>query len=350
MMRRYLVWFALTVSAVLLPTVYLSYVFGPIDGDLTRTGGYSERDFGWNSTQPVVDVSANARLIADPDVLVLGDSFSVRNIWQSVLAAGSGRKIQSFHYNQAGCLANWIDYAGNHPTAKLIFIEVIERELLKRFTSQPACKSEYPIPLEGPAGKTAARRTTWPPEWHIYYALRVAMNTLEMALKPNAGIRSNVVAVRGSVINAPLKPDCASFSNRRADRLLYLALDEDKLQWKRDDQARAVANIRNIQKTLLEHGKELVVVIVPDKLSVYERCLQDDRGGGATSKASFTDILIAAGIDSPDLFTTFRANSSRIVDLYYPNNTHLSESGYVLMADTLRQFIVRQSPGSNGGH
>jgi hypothetical protein len=346
-MRRYLAWFALVVCAVLLPTVYLSYLFGPIDGDLTRTGGYSERDFGWNSTQPVIDVAPNGKINANPDALVLGDSFSGRNVWQSAFAARSGKAIQSFHYNQVGCIANWIDHALKHPTARLIIVEVIERELLKRFASMPGCKPTQPIPLEIQPGKTAPQRTTWPPEWHVYHAYRVALNTLEMQLKPHERIRSNLVAARSSVINAPLEPGCANFSNRRADRLLYLALDEDKQYWSHDDQARAIAHMSKLQQLVRARGKELVIVVVPDKLSVYWHCLQNK---GTTGKArGFADALTVSGIDAPDLFKEFRLKSDSVVDLYYPNNTHLSVSGYVLMADTLWQFLSRKAPALDSG-
>jgi hypothetical protein len=55
-MRRYLLILflpALVFCGILVPA---SIYYEPIDGDLTRTGRWAERDFGWNAAQPVVPI------------------------------------------------------------------------------------------------------------------------------------------------------------------------------------------------------------------------------------------------------------------------------------------------------
>ncbi|MGZ3159791.1 MAG: hypothetical protein ACXU7H_11950, partial [Burkholderiaceae bacterium] len=49
--------------------------FLPLVGDLTRVGNYAEKDFGWHTPKPILQIEENGPQIADPDVLVLGDSF-----------------------------------------------------------------------------------------------------------------------------------------------------------------------------------------------------------------------------------------------------------------------------------
>src|SRR3569623_1607928 len=78
-LRRYLLYFSATVFSILLLTACLGLIFEPFEpltGDLTRFGIYAEIDFGWHAPQPVIQIAANGRAITNPDILVLGDSFS----------------------------------------------------------------------------------------------------------------------------------------------------------------------------------------------------------------------------------------------------------------------------------
>lgn len=331
-MRRYLLYFTAFVSVMLLPTAFLSWLFEPINGDLTRIGHYSELDFGWNGTQPVIPLAENGVLITEPGILVLGDSFSRENAWQSALARKLNRSILSFHYAQAGCIKNWIEYA-RQSSAGTVAIEVVERDFVDRFRDLPACKSPPPLPFSAGPTTTPAVRSTWPPELHIWRTYRVAVNTLRTALHPDS-------AVRGSVINAPINKQCAKFSNRRSDRMLYYPLDENKTHWKHEDITRAISNVIRLQTQFSALGKKLVVIVVPDKLSVYQDCMINDRDGAARKQVNVTKSLIAAGGNTPDLLRAFQENAGEIVDLYSPNNTHLSTSGYMFMAENLVPFFT----------
>jgi hypothetical protein len=147
--------------------------------------------------------------------------------------------------------------------------------------------------------------------------------------------------VRGElVVNAPLKNHCANFSNRRADRILYFVKDENKLKWQSDDMNQAVANALKIQQQFLASGKQFILVVAPDKLSVYQDCLLNDSDLANRKRVGITQLLIAAGVNTPDLLRPFSESSKYITDLYRPNDTHLSESGFVLMAEKLEKFIA----------
>lgn len=340
MTRRYLFFFAVTVSILLGPVALLSFIFECNDGDLTRIGGYAEHDFGWNNLQPVLQLVRNGKSITSSDVLVLGDSFSRGNIWQSVLAEKLNQKILSFHYNQVGCITNWLAYALKS-SARTVAIEFIERDFLNHFGHLVACRSQDPIPFEFLATNTVATRLKGPPELHIMQTFLVAWNTFVMNLIPNAAVRGHINSMGEDVINAPIKKGCAKFSNRRADRLLYLRQDENKLRWTSEDMERAIAKITQIQMTLAVQGKRFILIVVPDKLSVYQDCLTNDIALEARKRINITRLLIASGVNTPDLLGAFHDNKNKIVDLYSPNNTHLSVSGYIFMANQVEHLFNR---------
>lgn len=333
-MRRYLTWFAVSVTFMLIPAAVLSFLFEPINGDLTRIGHYSERDFGWNSPQPAVRLANNGSAVTDPAILVLGDSFSRENVWQTALGSRLGKTILSFHYAQSGCIKNWIAYSLGQPSAKTVVIEVVERDFVDRFRELQDCPSFVPRPFEmSSEARAAARPPAWPPEFHVLRTFRIAINMLKTSVKPDA-------IVRDGSINAPIDSTCAAFSNRRTDRLLYYPDDERKLRWNPDDQTRAVSNAIQIQRAFAARGKTLIFVVVPDKLTVYQDCLRNDPEREARKRTNVTAALISAGSNTPDLLQAFRENTAKITDLYYPNNTHLSTSGYIFMAEKLLPFFT----------
>ena len=258
MMRSYLIFFGATVALILALTVCLSLIFEPFEplvGDLTRVGNYAEKDFGWHTPKPVIQIEANGVTMTEPDILVLGDSFSRNNVWQSVVSQKLHAKIQSFEYADVGCIQNWVDYALNQSSAKTVIIESVERVFAPRFQSISPCKPDKPIAFSIGASATNATQQTWPPEWHIYRTFKVAFNTVEMKRKPHT-------TLRGNAINAPIDPQCAKFSNRRSDRILYFPQDEEKFQWSLEKKASAIANIVRIQKLFSEHGKKFVFMMI----------------------------------------------------------------------------------------
>ncbi len=316
-----------------------SVLFQPLDGDLTRIGGYTERDFGWNSQQPAITITYSGKAIQRPEVLVFGDSFSAGNVWQSVLGHKTRQTFLTFHYlGQAGCPDNWVHYASTHNSVQTVVVEIIEREFINIFGETGSCPWRIPTPLEiSPATLNSARKT-FPPEWHLSQTLRTAWTRFKSDLHPNNKIAS------GSSINAAIDPACANFSNRRADRLLYYADDEQKIHWKEADIQRAIKNVLHIQQALQANGRQFLFVLVPDKLSVYQHCLREDPERAERQRINITQRLRDRGVRTPDLQGEFRRHLPGMVDLYYPNNTHLSWNGYALMADILANALRQPNP------
>jgi len=339
-MRRYLLYFSATVFSILLLTAFLGLIFEPFEpltGDLTRIGNYAEKDFGWNAPQPVIQIAANGKAITNPDILVLGDSFSKDNVWQSVTAAKTHQQILSFEIAHVGCISHWFSYALNHPTAKTIVIESVERSFLANFKNLTKCNFGTPEPFETHPWVTAPSRKTWPPEWHIQRTFKLSYKTLLMKLHPDSIVRD------AQVTNAPIDRKCANFSNRRSDRLLYFSQDEEKFRWARADIDRAISNITAMQQSAKQHGKKFVLLLVPDKQSAYQRCLLNAEKFASDKGPDITASLVRAGVRAPDLLNIFQKNVGKIMDLYRPDDTHLSEAGYILMGEKIAQFLNNQS-------
>lgn len=331
-MRRYLRYFLAPVIAIGGCAAVLSTWLQPLSGDLARVGFFAERDFGGNGPQPVIHVLANGKAVHDPEVLALGDSFSEHNLWQSVLALRSERRIQSYPYDHPTCIRTWLDFALAQPGPKIVIVETVERELIGRYADMKQCRPERPATFDVQPSETAAIRATWPPALHLTYTFKTALNTWK--LRHTQGTMRS-----GTVINAPLKPACAAFSSRRADRLLYYAPDDRKLQWTAQQIAAAAANIRRIQDEFAAHGKTFIFVLVPDKSSVYRDCLAADKDSEARKRINPTRALLAAGVNTTDLMQVFQENANRITDLYLPDDTHLSPAGYILMAGQIAPLL-----------
>src|SRR5580692_12126498 len=79
-----------------------------LTGDLTRLGGYGEREFGWTGIEEQFNppLAQPGRLDAGYDIVVIGDSFSLRttpdrqtrtgSFWTDFLANESGLSVGVF--------------------------------------------------------------------------------------------------------------------------------------------------------------------------------------------------------------------------------------------------------------
>lgn len=326
----------IVLAAFFIPTFWLlALSTDPLVGDLTRIGGWTENDFGQNAPQPIIQVHANDLHSTAPDIAVLGDSFSVlNNQWQSALSDRIGLSIQTFAYADVGCVENWIEWAKNTPS-KIVVIEIVERNFVGIFAHAFSCARFQPQPIHIAAGRSDSSRQHWPPTLDAKYLFHVALNKLRLATSTNEIVSGK------RVINVPLKSGCAKFSNLRSDRLLYFSDDEKKKTQSAEEQVRALNQVVAYKKTLDTHGKQLIFVIVPDKSSVYEPCFSKSTAHNPVQY--YAQTLRERGIVAPNLLDPFRQKIANTTDLYYPNNTHWSESGYLLMSEimalTLRPMI-----------
>jgi hypothetical protein len=324
----YIRWFTLPVAIFLLSAVPLSLYFGAITGDLTRIGNWSERDFGWNKPQADVFIHSNGLSVTNPEVLILGDSYSHPNIWQSYLEQGRQLQTLSYQYQDVGCIDNWVDWAleKHHPDVHTVVIQIAERSFVPQFRMVSSCPRRKPDPVKIPQGDHNANREDFDITLDGSYLLPAIANSIRIA----GGSSERIVS--GEVISVPLSTS-RLFSNLKSDRMLYYADDELKANWSAEDVRAAATNLKSIQDAISEEDLRFILIVIPDKSSVYRDFFADQ-----DDYLEYPDVhqsLRDAGVNAVDLLTFFQQQAAGTVDLYLPNDTHLSAQGFELLASKI---------------
>lgn len=327
----YLAWFFGTVLALLFAAIALSLFFKPLSGDLTRIGRWAERDFAPSRSQPAGPIRANGPFRAGQQVLVLGDSFSHPNVWQSYFSESGGLETLSFQFKDAGCIENWLNWVieQNGPGSQIVIIQVAERSFLPVFRNYRTCIRSTPMASEVTINNARTKSLISDVTLDASYLFQTTANTLRMRWQ--SGRTSS-----GEVINVPLS-NAELFSNRQPNRLLYYAEDDNKKSWSPKDIHAAIENLTLIQSRLSKNNLRLVVALVPDKSTVYRPYMLVE-----ADKIGYPDIfstIVSAGINSVDLLGLFQQKVASNVDLYLPNDTHLSASGYQLMGSAIADRV-----------
>jgi hypothetical protein len=328
----YIRWFTLPVAIFLLSAVPLSLYFGAITGDLTRIGNWSERDFGWNKPQADVFIHSNGLSVTNPEILILGDSYSHPNIWQSYLEQGRQLQTLSYQYQDVGCIDNWVDWAleKHHPDVHTVVIQIVERSFVPQFRRVSSCPKSKPDPVEISQGDNNPNREKIDITLDGAYLLPAIANSIRIA----GGSSERIVS--GDSISVPLSTS-QLFSNLKSDRILYYAGDESKANWSAEDVRAAVTNLKSIQDAINEEGLRFILIVIPDKSSVYREFFADQ-----DDYLEFPDVnqpLREAGVNAVDLLTFFQQEAPGTIDLYLPNGTHLSAQGYKLLASKVADEI-----------
>lgn len=328
---------SLYIASILLPPIVfflmllgLSIYLEPLEGDLTRLGHWSERDFGWRYPQPSVNVKENGASVTHPEILVLGDSFSRPNIWQSYLAQARQIDVLSFQFKDVNCLSNWVRWVSEKKyfTAKTIIIETAEREFVSRFAKNRECTPITPESTEVAAHTIQPTRDLLGLTKDINYLWEAAKNTSKNALSERI--------ISGEVANVSLNVS-TFFSNRKPDRLLYYRGDDLKKNWSNEDIGRALEYLEEIQNSLAKQGLKLMVIIVPDKSSFYAPYISSEK-----KRSRSPDIFTAlknSRVHSVDLMEYLQQYQQNTLDIYKPNDTHLSPRGFQLMAVRIAQDL-----------
>jgi hypothetical protein len=329
-MYRYLLTFLFSTSIILAILFPLSVYFQPLSGDLTRIGGYAEVDFGWNKEPKIVEVMANTHLNDKIDVLILGDSFSEKNIWQSKIARDLNFKSLSFAY-KGDCIQSWIDFALSQPVSTIV-IETAEKEFLNRFEELVVCSGNTFFPVRVMEGTTPNRRPQFELKFYLKHTLMSVIHKIQIQLDPE-------VRLKGKTVSAPLLEQCALFSNRKPNRLLYYPYDEAKLDWSNNSVVSAVENVLHLQRQVTLHAKKFIFLVVPDKLSIYQHCLKDFSQRNVYENINISEMLAEQGVNTLDLRDNLSQEVNSITDLYLPNDTHFSTDGYLRFAELIKPLF-----------
>jgi hypothetical protein len=327
-MRRYLLcMLAIALTGVGAAAAW-SWHLGPVRGDLTRVGGWPERDFGPRRHTETVAL-APTRLHGTPDVVIVGDSFSLSGVWQpaalGATASYATYDIEHFCFDQYLASAAFRD-----APPRVVVVQTVERLYLRRFGAASWCPrhSERAVMAD-------------PAHWKGY---RAPDSHDEPAIAPGFALdalrarwrewQSPEVALSGESMLAGLTRT-SLFSNRRADRILLCAGDQDKAHWTPDQLRASVANVLALQQRVEMRGRTtFVFMLVPDKSTAYRRDLATP---ALATDHRLGERLAAAGVSGPRIDRVLAAAiAAGAQDVYLPNDTHLSSAGFGLMADALR--------------
>lgn len=324
----YLVCCALLVTSLFTPIPY---------GDLTRIGRISEREFGWHAPPPPIpDANVKTWPIQEADILVIGDSFSVRYAWQSPLV-GAGYRVTTTHWDNTGPLcedfSGWLARSGFK--GKLVIVESIERLLEDRIEKSAVCKTmkhsfkPTPPPFENPAKQAPGFQLNWDAEllsgWLTWRNTRAIMRSDSWTNTPDHW---------GPLIDARAVPEgCKQFSHHACDKLLMTA--EDRVN--AAVSAQSARFMESFERRAAPY--RVVWMVVPNKSTVYLQQSHADE-----FRAAFNPMKIG-----PDLFDLAEQNRFKIMDLFPANETHVSTRGYILFGQRMLEAVreVLPAPAAN---
>jgi hypothetical protein len=304
---------------------------GTVHGDLTRLARLSSHDFGRRASPDAPALQLRQADLERPKVVVLGDSFSRWNQWQSHWMGLRGHNdVISFHWDRIGssaCLSTWAQaMPARYPEARQLIVEVIERsfgsfvlsldkpcEMLPRST-QPNDTRDETLP-------DRRDESFWPPPDPKYVVMAWAAEHRSF---------DNQSRLAQQVLVTPLNR-ADLFTSRRSDRLLTLHDDQAKAHWRADMFGDGLSRLAALGDSLARKDITLIMVVVPDKSTAYAPYLlhADDH---AKAGIDAWQLLRAAGIRQVPLREAVRNALPATRDLYLPDDTHFSLEGYRQMA------------------
>ncbi len=337
-------WFLRPLGVLYVGLVSLSFGLGlePLSGDLTRLGGYSEREFGWN--RPQVRYAQHGTAFGDAydryyDVLVLGDSFSTGGgdgYWQDHLHRLTGLSILTIPHEKVGSFDSMAEAPGfRRSPPRVVIVECVERELASVFSRPGDADAAGPTPPRGrqPLRITpttlpvaAASRPGW--SWPLQVDFNLTRDFVYKELRRRHGHDAENQVVRMGLTRRDL------FSSARSDELLVFHHDLGKRAWQPDLARRIRRAALKVQAAFEADGRTaFVLMVAPDKLTAYDDFLADPAMRGASKLGAIT---AGAGLHGPDLVGPLRAaiRSGR-QDVYLPNDTHWGAAGQHLAGEAV---------------
>ena len=330
-------------AAALLPMALLlgmSTYLGRVQGDLTRLGDLAERDFGRRAPAGAPPLPLHRADELTPQVVVLGDSFSHWNVWQSQWMSGRARHdVLTFIWDGMGGSACLIDWAASikarYPTARYLVVQTVERSLGLRLSKVGApceMKAETTLPVATKDGAIpdAPDKLWWPLPDPVYVASAWAVQHRAFAQRSLHGDKVMVTPLARRDL----------FTHRRNDLMLSYRDDDNKRNWPVDKLNQSLARWRAMQDSLQAQGIQMVMLVVPDKSTAYAPyALRPDEVPRAAADA--WELLSKAGLRQVAMKRQVQAALPATVDLYLPNDTHLGPAGYRLVAAAVRDELSR---------
>jgi hypothetical protein len=326
-LTAFAVFFGLLVQTLVTPAPY---------GDLARIGHISERDFGWRIEPPHIAAELlKGAPIEKADIVVIGDSFSGTHVWQSRLV-GSGYAVTTVFWDTIdGRLCDdfddWLAKAGFR--GKLVVVESVERFVVQRLADSQQCRHMSPRlaaraePLYRTPDEVPGFGLNWNAKLNAGW-LTVRCTRAAIAGKVKEDCNSQVQAL-------PVEDGCKLFSHRRCDMALFLIDDQ---------QLGEITPLQVAQMQAFTRAQSRVPIlwmVVPNKSTIYLE---------PTHSREFVKALRKTDL-GPDLFTFSLEEKTKTQDFYFPNDTHNSTHGLLLLGDRMLEAARRkmgEAPAPSG--
>jgi len=361
--RHFAHWLLVLVILPVAGLFALGIYLQPLYGDLTRTGFYSEREFGWHEPQEIFPHSQLAFPASQADsgqyehyydMVVLGDSFSYKrpeSQWQNFFAAATGESVATLYIGKVGLakiLANPI--FRRHPP-KFLVVESVERRLPIHLKENiRACdRAQFPLSNNNDIerrifGQTQLKemlpgitqRVERDTQWQgvkLAYVRGFIWNNLLRKLAD----KEHTDAIRVE-FNRP-----APFSSNEKSATLVYADDIEKIKWWRETGMSEMNCRIEAMRNLVEANgyTHFVLMVPPDKLTAYADYLNDSKLSKVSRLSSLADI-------HPDVMprldkTLIEAIHAGEQDVYLPDDTHWGSNGQRIAAETLIEFLSRSA-------
>ena len=329
-------------SICLLLITGLGIYLYPLHGDLTRTGGFSENQFGPLNPQqglsnPTSDFNNYKQYY---DIIIIGDSFAQNRLygWQQWLAVKAGLSVTTLHIN------NWtIDKLSEHPVfvttpPKLVIFESAERKLEKRLAlKNKSCPESQ--------GKVPDKITISPDSENVFPILPPVKDYRKIEYEQAVSfLRANYRAYiqkKPRTISLNLQNPLL-FSNAKSDKILVLKKDFSKLKWPTGTLNKSLCTLKSFQHTIQQNNTTwFVSTFAPDKTTAYLPYIESKDN---LPQTSLNKIKEEENLNYVDLLSPIRkAISSGQQDIYLPNDSHWSSYGHKLVADSILNYLIENN-------
>jgi len=321
----------LVLYLVIATLLLITYFTTPFYGDLTRIGLLPEEMFGWRKPQASI---SGARLKSvkapDADVIVIGDSFSQALYWQSELV-NNGLAVKTVHWNDFGSICTnverWLDHSG-FDRKGIVIIQSIQSLFDKRMDASLACgdnkqpRADKELTINSPPTEpllgSGARNGT------EKIATGIAQLWNAQLVKNTPDLRA-FGSTRDLIVARNVPRGCERFSHAYCTKALFLERDDHRAPL-------GDATLEKVKKVTARLANYQVVwLVIPDKTTVY------------FDKDSPFWQQLADNSLGPNLYAPLIAARNVTTDLYYPNDTHFSNTGFMLLGKAVNDYLAAKT-------
>jgi len=332
-----------------------SLILEPLNGALTRIGGYSENAYGWREPQRIFPSNlfktGRYGIYEKPyDVIIVGDSFSNYSsddalpgpgFWPNYFVNETGLDLISFGMANTNLVKLVNSEAYKNFPPKVVIFEIVERDLifvLKAIRGDCVPRESPqidPIEIEPLGLKTILHNRMG----------KKKLSEAQIGLGSHH-IRKNIERIlwgrNARVVEVKLdRPGLFSSENDRT--MLVWGEDFKKVSYGKNKVSQAVCGLINLKNMVESNGKTIFVgMIAPDKLSIYSKYVSLHESGRQNInlvEKFAVDSIILPRID----IGLQHAVENGLRDIYLPNDTHWGSEGHRVAARMMVEELLKRN-------